>query len=139
MTGRKDGKSLSCLCIFGKPVAFAEPAFRGLIALNSASVISLLFFNVCQYDCRLLNRVILGSLSSCLNLVLLVNTFSIKFANKIMLLPLSGVTITRFLRRCFIILILLACVKIFLSPISIKLKAYDRNAFLIFILAYSLF
>ena len=62
MAGRNDGKLLSCLSIFCKPVAFVGRAFPGLIALNSASVISLLFFNVRKYDSRLLNRGIVGSL-----------------------------------------------------------------------------
>ena len=76
--GRKDGKLSNSLCIFGKPGALAGRVFCGLIALKSASVISLLFFNLRKCDCRLLNQVIVRSLSSCLNLVLSVNQFPIE-------------------------------------------------------------
>ena len=47
MMGQKDGELSNCLCIFGKPVALARRAFCSLIALNSASVISLFFFGIC--------------------------------------------------------------------------------------------
>ena len=67
--GRHGGKLSKSLCIFAKLEASAGRTFFDLIAVNSASVISPLFFSLRKHVCNVLNQgVIVGSQSIPLNL-----------------------------------------------------------------------
>ena len=78
--GRHGGKLSKFLCIFAKLEASAGPTFFDPIAVNSASVISPLFFSLRKHVCNVLNQgVIVGSQSIPLNLFFLLSKHAIGF------------------------------------------------------------